>query len=87
LNNVIKHSGASACDIRLTSDASGIGVELKDNGKGFETKSAKTGIGLQNIQSRVNSLNGTLSIDSIATKGTSVSLRIGITDRSWKTER
>jgi two-component system NarL family sensor kinase len=87
LNNVIKHSGASNCDIRLTSNASGIYVELKDNGKGFDTKSAKTGIGLQNIQSRVNSLNGKLSIDSASGKGTSVSFRIGITDRAWKTER
>lgn len=87
LNNVIKHSEATACDIHLTSDSTGIRIELKDNGKGFEKKNAKTGIGLQNIESRVNSLNGTLTIDSAPAKGTAVSLRIGSINRSWKAER
>lgn len=76
LNNVVKHSEADSCEIRLASDPAGISMELKDNGKGFEKRSAKTGIGLQNIQSRVSSLNGTLTIDSTPAKGTLVSLHI-----------
>jgi len=87
LNNVIKHSAATACVIDLRSDSSGIRIELKDNGKGFEKNLAKTGIGLQNIQSRVNSLNGMLTIDSAPGKGTSVSMRISNTDKTWKAER
>lgn len=84
LNNVIKHSGATACDIRLSAGSEGIRIGLKDNGKGFEKKHAKTGIGLQNIGSRVNSLNGTFTIDSAPGKGTSVSILIGSINTSWK---
>lgn len=87
LNNVIKHSGASSCVIQVRSDSSGITVELKDNGKGFAKNRAKTGIGLQNIESRVNSLNGTLAIDSAPGKGTVVHIHIRIRKGSWKTER
>lgn len=84
LNNVIRHSGADSCEIHLTSDSEGIRIGLKDNGKGFEKKHAKTGIGLQNIGSRVNSLNGTFTIDSAPGKGTSVSILIGSINTSWK---
>lgn len=81
LNNVIKHAEATACNISLVSNTSGIFVELKDNGKGFERNEAKTGIGLQNIQSRVNSLNGMLTVDTAPAKGTSVTLHIKMIDR------
>lgn len=74
LNNVIKHAGATVCDIRLSSGSDGVCVELKDNGKGFERNSIKTGIGLQNIESRVNSLQGTLRIDTQLNKGTTVAI-------------
>jgi signal transduction histidine kinase len=84
LNNVIKHSGATACDIRLSAGSEGIRIGLKDNGQGFEKKHAKTGIGLQNIGSRVNSLNGTFTIDSAPGKGTLVSILIGSINTSWK---
>ncbi len=78
LNNVIKHAGATICDIRLSSGAKGVSVELNDNGKGFEKNSIKTGIGLQNIESRVNSLKGRLEIDTHINRGTAVSIYLNI---------
>ena len=76
LNNVIRHSEATICEVSLASNAAGIHVELRDNGKGFEKHGAKTGIGLQNIASRVNSLKGTLQIDTSLNRGTAVSIHI-----------
>jgi two-component system NarL family sensor kinase len=87
LNNVIKHSGATHCEISLTSTASLLSVDLKDNGTGFEKDKTKKGIGLQSIHSRVTSLNGKVTIDSALNKGTTVSLRITVKETPWKTER
>ncbi len=78
LNNVIKHAGATVCDIRLSSESNRVCVELNDNGKGFEKSRIKTGIGLQNIESRVNSLKGTLQIDTHLNRGTAVSIYLNI---------
>lgn len=72
VNNVIKHANATKLNIQLIKDEEGITVAIEDNGKGFdkENLSLKSGIGLNNIYSRVGFLKGTVDIDSMPGKGT-----------------
>lgn len=78
VNNVIKHSGANSLDISLIKDDDGISATIEDNGKGFQLNSANKGdgIGLKNIQTRVNYLKGTLDIDTSPGKGTLVAIHV-----------
>lgn len=72
LNNVLKHAEASEVVVQLERKEQTIRLAVKDNGKGFEIRSRKTGIGLMNIQTRAENLNGTFSIDSCPGRGCSL---------------
>jgi two-component system, NarL family, sensor kinase len=78
VNNVIKHSGADKLDITLIKDEDGISITIEDNGKGFETSgiSKFEGIGLKNMQTRVEYLKGSVEWDSALGKGTVVTIQI-----------
>jgi signal transduction histidine kinase len=73
--NIIKHSQASEVNIYLTQgNTSEINIIIEDNGKGFDPKTSvsKSGIGLKNIEKKVEQMGGTFTIDSILTKGTTI---------------
>ncbi len=78
VNNVIKHSQASQLDIALMKDTDGISVSIEDNGKGFNPKELgeDAGIGLKNMQARINYLNGTIDFDSAPGRGTLIAIHI-----------
>jgi two-component system NarL family sensor kinase len=80
VNNVIKHSGANQLDISLIKDTDGISATIEDNGKGFNTteKAKFEGIGLKNIQLRIEFLKGTVDFDSAAGKGTLVAIHVPV---------
>ncbi|MFC5979794.1 MULTISPECIES: tetratricopeptide repeat-containing sensor histidine kinase [Flavobacterium] len=73
--NIIKHSEATEVNIYLTQGAPAeINIIIEDNGKGFDPKIivSKSGIGLKNMEKKVEQMGGTFTIDSILTKGTSI---------------
>ena len=72
LKNVIKHSGASTVLVQLLINEHLLTVTVEDNGVGFDTDALKKGIGLHNLQTRVSSMQGHLTVESGAEKGTSV---------------
>ena len=78
VNNVIKHAAANKLDITLIHDNDNISVTIEDNGKGFDTKNVgnSDGIGLKNMQSRINYLKGTIEWDSTEGTGTVVMIHI-----------
>ena len=80
VNNVIKHAAANQLDISLIKDADGISCTVEDNGKGFNMASMQNveGIGLKNIQTRINYLKGTVEWDSFNGKGTLVAIHVPI---------
>ncbi len=80
VNNVIKHSGADTLEIALIKDEDGISATIEDNGRGFDTKdqSKFEGIGVKNIQSRINYLKGTVEFDSEPGKGTLVAIHVPV---------
>ena len=61
IHNLIKHSNATHAKLEVIELQSSLFIEVSDNGDGIKS-SNKKGIGLNNIQKRVNSLNGTLKV-------------------------
>ncbi len=78
VNNAIKHAAASQLDISVIKDDEGISLTIEDNGKGFDTGSLihTPGIGIRNIQSRVEYLKGSVEWDSAPGKGTVVMVHV-----------
>lgn len=74
VTNIIKHSKANKIGIQLIRHDKEISVLIDDNGIGFDTSKINEfeGIGLKNIISRIEFVNGTVNFDSTPGKGTTV---------------
>lgn len=73
LNNVVKHAEATSIVVRLAYHPNFLSIQISDNGKGFSLTSPSTqrsGLGLENINSRIRMLGGDITITSEVTKGT-----------------
>lgn len=64
--NVIKHAGASEIRVTTASDAGFVRVGIIDNGRGFDTATAKDGRGLGNQARRAEAIGGRIEIVSEA---------------------
>ena len=78
VTNVIKHANASEAQISITQHSDSLSIIVEDNGSGFNTQQFqnKEGMGLSNIERRVEHLEGTMEADSMPGKGTSVLIDI-----------
>jgi signal transduction histidine kinase len=72
LHNVLKHAEASEVFVYLERNGSSICLLVTDNGKGFVLKDSKNGIGLVNMRTRAESLNGTFELESEPGQGCKV---------------
>ena len=73
LQNVVKHSGATAVTVVLTSDRDTLVLTVSDNGRGFDLKAVPAGtLGLVSMKERIRLLNGTITIDSTENEGTQI---------------
>ena len=78
IHNIFKHANANIIKIGIQLKNNVILVSIKDDGSGFDVNKAKSGIGLKNINSRVEEINGQLSIESVKDVGTTVKIRVPI---------
>jgi signal transduction histidine kinase len=78
LTNVLKHSEASEVLIQLMRQDNMLLLTVEDNGRGFDAANILQykGSGLNNIQSRVSYLHGTMDIKSEPGKGSSFHIEI-----------
>lgn len=78
VSNIIKHSKASELSMQLIKHDKELTIMIEDNGVGFDTSKIASfdGIGLKNIQSRVEFINGLVHFDSEPGKGTRVIIDI-----------
>jgi len=78
LNNVRKHSGASAVELTVDFRGGGLVVTVADNGTGFEIPGSTSDLaecgklGIMGMQERTRLLGGTLSVNSEPGAGTTV---------------
>ena len=77
VSNAIKHAEASEINVQISNRDDEIQITVEDNGKGFDRNIETEGIGLSNIQSRVDYLNAVL--DFMSNKnGTSYTIDIDL---------
>ncbi|MFC5985931.1 sensor histidine kinase [Marinicrinis lubricantis] len=58
VTNVVKHSGASQCGIRIRCDSSELHITVHDNGRWSKNSSAQQGNGLKGISERLSLIEG-----------------------------
>lgn len=80
LTNVERHAQATEVKIDLRGHRDGATLRIEDNGRGFETggKEGRTGIGLRNMQERIDQLGGSLRVLSTP-KGTLIEAQVPLT--------
>jgi signal transduction histidine kinase len=73
LANVQKHAGATAAQVRVDARPGLVAVEVRDNGRGFDTAVGHPGhFGLESMRSRAAEIGGRLTITSAPGFGTLV---------------
>lgn len=68
-NNILKHAEATKVLLSVSPFMHGIKICVSDNGRGFNPAHPSKGIGLNNILNRVESFNGTFSINTMPAGG------------------
>jgi len=82
LNNLVKHSRASAAAVTMERDLHCVRLKIEDNGRGFDKATVigphriRTGIGLTSIDERVRMLGGSLDIRTGPAQGTILKIEI-----------
>ena len=80
LNNITKHSQASKGTVTIQENNQSLFIDINDNGKGIDNEKFEfiEGFGLNQIQARINNLNGIFSISSKLYNGTVVSIVVPV---------
>jgi len=82
LANVARHARARQVRLSLAfeEEAGQFELEIQDDGQGFDTSQAGSGMGLANMQSRASEVGGLLEIDSVPGGGSTIRLRVPAID-------
>lgn len=78
INNILKHADAKNVEVQLVKKEKHCILVVQDNGKGIG-HNGKNGIGIQNINSRLQVINGELNLESDAHSGTTAIVRVDLT--------
>jgi PAS domain S-box-containing protein len=80
LHNIVKHSGAKSITVRLTRSDGDLGLEIRDDGVGFDVEAARlaAGLGLISMRERINLISGEFKILSSPGQGTTITARAPI---------
>lgn len=82
VDNALKHSQPEAVEVRLAVDADDLVVTVADDGSGFDTRTeveqgpSENHFGLLFMRERVRQCGGTLRLDSVQSRGTTVVARL-----------
>jgi signal transduction histidine kinase len=72
MGNIAKHSKASLVSLSLKKKNDRIELAIEDNGFGFSLESVKKGLGLGSMRERAEFSGGSLDIESVMGKGTTI---------------
>jgi signal transduction histidine kinase len=81
LHNIAKHAQAAQVRFHLTPTSTGLRIEIRDNGVGFDLNAPSSGHGLSNLRERAAMMRATLHIES--RPGTTITLDVPSTPR-WR---
>ena len=75
VTNVVRHSGASECIIRVRADSGVLAATIEDNGRGIRDDAAE-GVGMRSMRDRANEVGGTVAVTSAPERGTRVRVEL-----------
>jgi len=75
ITNIIKHAMAGKISIFIYEDIPGLIMQIADDGRGFEKKPKKWGIGLSSIKERAEAIRGKYEIETDST-GTEIKITV-----------
>lgn len=76
LQNIVKHADAKNVSVALEIIDRNILITVEDDGKGFDVKQKRKGLGISNIIHRAESFNGKVEIQSMVRKGSKMAVTI-----------
>src|SRR5438094_7609796 len=76
LTNCARHAQATTIQIAMERRNGSVCLSIRDDGIGFDTGRARTGLGLVGIEERVKTLGGSLAVRSWPNRGTLLSVEI-----------
>jgi PAS domain S-box-containing protein len=84
LRNIARHSEAKSSSVLLEEHEEVLTLKVIDTGVGFDVEAAtgSSGLGLISVAERVNLLQGTFEIESTPTKGTQLTAKIPLKQKS-----
>jgi len=73
LNNVVRHAGASHVRLRMQCANDRLGLQIQDNGQGFDaTRDYPGHLGLHSMRERIENLGGVFRLESAPGEGTRI---------------
>ncbi|MNE65019.1 Sensor protein VraS [compost metagenome] len=82
--NVNKYANAKNCKVKIQrKDNNLLKLSITDDGRGFDTKTKKGGIGLSNMKERAHSLKGQFNIESKIGEGTKIEVLFNLQTLSY----
>jgi len=78
LTNARRHSGARNVEVRLRAESETLVAEVTDDGRGFDPRVARGGVGLVGMRERVEGLGGEIEVRSRPGEGTKVMVRVPV---------
>ncbi len=78
LHNVVKHADTNQLSVAISESANTLRIQVEDKGKGFDPASRSNGNGLRNMNKRISTLKGKLSITTQIGSGTRILIELPI---------
>jgi PAS domain S-box-containing protein len=74
INNIIKHSHATAFTVDLTYEGQQVSLRIADNGQGFNPQRQSSGMGMGSMRERAAAIGADLGVTSSPGSGTAITL-------------
>jgi two-component system sensor histidine kinase UhpB len=78
LTNVSRHANASWVKVQVINEGQRIGVDIIDDGVGFDNDAKVDGFGLAGIKERVEGLDGLFEITTAQNQGVAIHIKIPV---------
>ncbi len=76
LNNILRHSQATAAELEIHRQRNELAVTIRDNGRGFDPAEKGEGNGLRNMAMRAGEAGGRFKVESRPGRGSTVEFRV-----------
>ncbi|WP_347175143.1 tetratricopeptide repeat-containing sensor histidine kinase [Polaribacter uvawellassae] len=83
VNNILKHSNATKATVKILDKDGVLFVDIQDDGEGFDKTDIpkKDGLGINQIEARIQMMKGKFFIDSNAETGTKIKIELPILEK------